>query len=491
MCNPVKTFVIDLFCGAGGTSTAIFKSATNIEVVACVNHDENAIRSHHANYPSCIHFIEDIRKLNLGPLQKLILKLRRLYPGCKIALWASLECTNFSKAKSGPKNPDSRTLAEHLFRYFELGLDFLWIENVEEFLDWGPLDQNDNPDNSRKGESFNCWLNDILDHFPYCTWDVYTSADYGGYTIRKRLFIQFSKDGVLAIPKKTHSKSGDALLPWLGVREVLDLDDFGESIFTKKKNLVENTHKRIYKGLSKFKIIKPEQNHPTPVFLKQNYGTSFGQNISDPAWALTKNNKADVVFAHVIQSSIKPIFLNIDFSQSTGSSLQQPSPTLVGNNKLSLVSGAFVVNSQFGGQVRSVEVPITTLTGRNDPPNLVHVNPFLNFNRIRKEKIYRKSNRKIRNHIRVDKSGITYFYYEDDDIYLSKIKDFMYAQGIFDILIRPLKIREMLKIQGFPKDYKLLGTQTEQRKYIGNSVEVCVGVALFQAIDKAIQKAYQ
>jgi site-specific DNA-cytosine methylase len=45
----------------------------------------------------------------------------------------------------------------------------------------------------------------------------------------------------------------------------------------------------------------------------------------------------------------------------------------------------------------------------------------------------------------------------------------------------------MLKIQGFPDWYQLTGTKTEQKKHIGNSVEVKVGVALFQAIDKQIQ----
>lgn len=55
-----------------------------------------------------------------------------------IVLWASLECTNFSKAKGGqPRDADSRTLAEHLFRYIEaINPDYIQIENVEEFMSW-------------------------------------------------------------------------------------------------------------------------------------------------------------------------------------------------------------------------------------------------------------------------------------------------------------------------------------------------------------------
>ena len=58
------------------------------------------------------------------------------YPSASVVLWASLECTNFSKAKGGqPRDADSRTLAEHLFRYIEaIDPDYIQIENVEEFM---------------------------------------------------------------------------------------------------------------------------------------------------------------------------------------------------------------------------------------------------------------------------------------------------------------------------------------------------------------------
>lgn len=50
----------------------------------------------------------------------------------------------------------------------------------------------------------------------------------------------------------------------------------------------------------------------------------------------------------------------------------------------------------------------------------------------------------------------------------------MAAYLIGDIKMRMLKIPELLKIQGFPNEYKLQGTQTEQKKYIGNSVHPLV-----------------
>ena len=83
----IKLLYIDLFCGAGGTTTGV--EAARIcgrkiaKVIACVNHDANAIASHAANHPSAMHYTEesicrvyqqDIRKGHLGekPIQDIL-----------------------------------------------------------------------------------------------------------------------------------------------------------------------------------------------------------------------------------------------------------------------------------------------------------------------------------------------------------------------------------------------------------------------------------
>ena len=67
--NSTKLLYIDLFCGAGGTSTGVENARYNgdkcAKVIACVNHDKNAIASHAANHPDALHFTEDIRILEL------------------------------------------------------------------------------------------------------------------------------------------------------------------------------------------------------------------------------------------------------------------------------------------------------------------------------------------------------------------------------------------------------------------------------------------
>ena len=128
----MKLLYIDLFCGAGGTSTGVEKARLENEqcakVIACVNHDKNAIASHAANHPDALHFTEDIRTLNLSSLVSHLQKCRAEFPEALIVLWASLECTNFSKAKGGqPRDADSRTLAEHLFRYIAVSYTHLTL----------------------------------------------------------------------------------------------------------------------------------------------------------------------------------------------------------------------------------------------------------------------------------------------------------------------------------------------------------------------------
>lgn len=103
--SNIKLLYIDLFCGAGGTTTGVERARVMgnkvAKVIACVNHDPNAIASHLANHPGAVHFTEDIRTLELSGLVEIAAQQRKQNPGARLVLWASLECTNFSKAKGG------------------------------------------------------------------------------------------------------------------------------------------------------------------------------------------------------------------------------------------------------------------------------------------------------------------------------------------------------------------------------------------------------
>lgn len=63
--------------------------------------------------------------------------------------------------------------------------------------------------------------------------------------------------------------------------------------------------------------------------------------------------------------------------------------------------------------------------------------------------------------------------------------------GLALIFMRPISVRESLRIMGFPEDYKLVGTQTEQRKFIGNAVEVNMARVMAQALSDSIPGAVE
>ena len=325
---------IDLFCGAGGTSTGVNTARLHneqcAEVIACVNHDAKAIASHAANHPNALHFTEDIRTLELSPLVQHIQNCRAKNPEALVALWASLECTNFSKAKGGqPRDADSRTLAEHLFRYIEaIEPDYIQIENVEEFMSWGSLDENGKPLSKDRGRCYVRWRNQVMRYGYNFDFRILNAADFGAYTSRKRFFGIFAKYGLpIVFPKQTHCKNGEntlfgTLKKWKPVREVLDFEDEGKSIFDRKKPLAEKTLERIYAGLIKFVA-----GGKDAFMVKYNSMNQRGKYVPP--------------------------------------SLDEPCPTVATQGRLALASVSFL-SKQFGGHPESknvsVEEPAGTIT---------------------------------------------------------------------------------------------------------------------------------
>ena len=559
----MKLLYIDLFCGAGGTSTGVEMATFNgykcAKVIACVNHDSNAISSHAANHPNALHFTEDIRTLKLSPLIEHTKQMRLIYPDACLVLWASLECTNFSKAKGGlPRNADSRTLAEHLFRYIEaLNPDYIQIENVEEFMSWGDMDENGHPISKDKGKSYIRWVNNVCKYGYYFDWRILNAADYGAYTSRKRFFGIFARHSLpIAFPKATHTKCpaknehslfpADNMLPWKPVREVLDLNDEGESIFGRKRPLVEKTLERIYAGLIKFvaggkeafivkwnstngktgKYIPPSIDDPCPTVATQNRlgvakvqflskqfgGDPAGKNISveEPAGTITCRDHHAFVSAH--------------YGKGFNTSVDSPAPTLTCKDRLGLVTSDFL-EMQYGNGTPAITDEPTPAVTTNPKHNLISVKPWImntnygnvgssidepsqtitadrHFQYLMSQQFASKGGRidnpcftlnarmdKMPPFIVSTKEAIAIEVYETDSPMIVKIKEFMAMYEIADIRMRMLNVKELKLIMGFPEDYKLIGTQAEQKKFIGNAVEVNMSRALCEALfKKLIQK---
>ena len=101
----IRFLYIDLFCGAGGTSTGVEAARLHGEqvakVIACVNHDANAIASHAANHPDALHFVEDIRTLNLDRLLAHVEVSRKQYPAARVVLWAAMKLADYAITEAG------------------------------------------------------------------------------------------------------------------------------------------------------------------------------------------------------------------------------------------------------------------------------------------------------------------------------------------------------------------------------------------------------
>lgn len=320
----VQFIVVDLFCGAGGTTLGFEQAEMNYEdlcilaksagidpppnthlmykvakVVACVNHDHTAIQSHWRNHPDVEHFEDDIRLLDpYCRLKELITECREKYKLAKVILFASLECINFSKAKGGQaRDQDSRTLACELYRYIDaLNPDFIMIENVVEFMAWGPLkikvvkekgtgyescplrykkirsaeggQRNRKfqyqigpslvPESKNNGKDWLKWRERVRAFGYHDEWRQINSADFGALTARNRLFGCFAKHGLPIVwPTPTHAKKPgtttmvEPLRKWNAVKPALDFTDVGKSIFNRTKDLSPKSWERIYKGCVK------------------------------------------------------------------------------------------------------------------------------------------------------------------------------------------------------------------------------------------------
>ena len=527
----MKEFVIDLFCGAGGTSTGIHLADCDTTVTACVNHDAKAIESHKINHPWAKHFIEDIRNPEVVFFLKLrVDSLRKIYPDCIITIWASLECTNFSKAKGGlPRDADSRTLANHLFMYLDaLDPDYLMIENVEEFMSWGPLDEKGKPVSKKRGSDYLKWIENVKSRNYHFAHRLINAADLGAYTSRRRYFAQFAKfDLPIHWPAQTHAKNPakekdlfrHPLKKWKAVKDVLNFEEEGISIFNRKKPLVENTLKRIYAGLLKF-VANGDESFIQKYFTGRPWGkvvsvdgpagtitTAANQGLVDCKFLLKYNSINGKTGRHIPPSIEDPCptiavqgilgLTNISFLQSYygnggAHSENEPCPTVSTKDRFAKVE-YFMMNYSSGQKVRSIEYPAGTIVG-NDKHNLVSAylyNPQFGYvgNSIENPclVIIARQDKKPLGLVICDTAeGFAIPIYKDDTETMVKIKQFMAVYGIIDIKMRMLLVDELLRIQGFPKGYELVGNQTDKKKFIGNSVEVTTAKKLFEAHHSAL-----
>ena len=263
-----KELVVDLFAGGGGASTGIARAYREPDVA--VNHNPIALAVHRANHPQTAHYVADV--FEVDPV---------LATGGQPVgiLWASPDCRHHSKAKGGaPRDRGVRGLAWVVVRWAHATRPrLMFLENVEEFCDWGPIDEEGQPIKAERGRTFKSFIAALSTGLPTdhpdmpeilesigefvpaealvrglgynVEWRERIAANASAPTIRKRLYLVARSDGkpiVWPAPKR-HKNPTAKQLPWRTAAECIDWSNLGRTIF-RDKPMAENTMRRVAKG---------------------------------------------------------------------------------------------------------------------------------------------------------------------------------------------------------------------------------------------------
>lgn len=305
-----QELIIDNFAGGGGTSEGL-EQAFGRPVDIAINHDPEALAMHAINHPHTLHLCESVWEVN--PI-----KVTKNQPVALV--WLSPDCKHFSKAKGGtPVAKHIRGLAWVGMRWVALCKPrVLMLENVEEFQDWGPLIQVDHnwvddfgeqhtkkvwmPDPKKKGKTFESFVRQLRGHGYTVDWREMRACDNGAPTIRKRLFLIARRDGLPIVwPEATHGAPDSRevalgnLQPWRTAAECIDFSLPAESIFGRKRALVNNTQRRVAKGLWRHVLTSAR---PFIVGVGGRMGQSPERSVDQPVQTIT--SKADSCVAQPI-----------------------------------------------------------------------------------------------------------------------------------------------------------------------------------------------
>ena len=189
----------DLFCGAGGTSIGA-QLTGYVDICYALNHWDLAIQTHSLNFPTTKHFQQYLKDVDPRWCDRIDL------------LFASPECTHFTVARGKRKMlKSSRWLANEILPWVKVHKpQWVVIENVVEFMKWGPLHDSGplegRPIKERAGEEFQAWLWSLRECGYQVEYRVLVAADYGAPTSRERLFVIARRGKKAPVwPKPTHT----------------------------------------------------------------------------------------------------------------------------------------------------------------------------------------------------------------------------------------------------------------------------------------------
>jgi DNA (cytosine-5)-methyltransferase 1 len=438
---------VDLFCGAGGSSEGLAQACEELNRdynLVAVNHNPIAIATHRANHPEATHFLQDIRAV----------RPREAVPSGRLdLLLAGAPCPHFARARGAkPMDDHERSTPREILHWPEdLDIDNILIENVGEFQTWGPLHKRGprkgRPIKSRMGEDYDFFIDRIADMGYRIEARILNSADYGGATTRKRLFIQARKRRPITWPETTHTPE-----TYRPAREIIDWSIPGKSIFERKKPLAKKTLARIAMGIERFcgEWAKP--------FLVMLYGTGSTRSIDLPCQTVTANGKGGGHIA-LVQ------FLLQQQSGGVARPVSRPAPTIAASGAQSLIEACLVpMYGERTGQaprVHSIDRPCPTV-------------PASGGGKFGKVDFI----------VKYFGTGIAHAVSEPCPTVTTKDRIGLVECDTYalDIRFRMLQPHELQAAMSFPEDYQFAGNRTERIRQIGNAWDVRLGKALVKSM---------
>jgi len=536
--NNKKLRFGDLFAGGGGVTSGAL-AVEDVDVVWALNHSKVAIECHAKNHPETKHYQADIRTQDVSELEEVDI------------LWASTECTQHSRAKGGgDKEIGSYTLGWEILRYIvHCKPKVIHIENVSEFVEWAPVDDDGKPIKCRKGEEFTRWIEAIKAlGYPNYEHRFLNAADHGCPTRRLRYFGIFAAEGVdIKWPEQTHNKDGvKGLKKWVSCRNYLNLENEGVSIFGRefneqirkqhRKPLSVNTLRRIAGGIKRF---APEMymlmtyhgsghnchsiNQPIATIgtVEAKVLVSFEkmQFITDHCHTDNYNHPDEPLNPQLTRqmkqlATVECSFLDDSYGRDdTAQSLDKPTSTITcANSKRLVTAKAQFISKQYNSNGhpeannQSVDEPLGAMT--TEPKNQVisaeasfishHYGAGYNQSLdstlgaiTTKEKIqfisayFNSSGHPETQNQDLDKPMNTILTARNKKALVSATGDLFY----FDIKMRFLSAHsELGPIMGFPEDYFDGYSAKVATKMIGNAVPTQMARALIEATKKSVEQ---
>lgn len=426
--NDRDDTLLDLFCGGGGSGGGLLEANDMLGrrvKGTFVNHWDKAIQIHEANHGEHRHLKEDV----------FLLDPEAVFPvgtSCSL-LWASPSCTHFSVARGATcVNEQDRSHAFTVTDWVRhLKPEAVICENVKEFLGFGPTMQKrrpkaprkgeliwaqsgkpvqtpprgwnrrrgesetdwgirmlaagyqryEVPDPDRKGEYFAEWIKE-MDELGYeADWKILRSADYGDPTIRQRLFVYFvrkdsGKKIVWPEPYAENPKAkepADRPMNWITTRQIIDWTLKGESVFTRKRKLADNTFRRLAIGLVKFGL--------KDFLVSSAHGSNTASDcqrrahsLDEPAQTLTQKGERGLVQPATAE------FMTPNFGERPGQTprthdVDEPLPTVTSHGAGGIVeSEEYILPKDQGHDkrhVKPVDHPMSAITTNHRGEGLV------------------------------------------------------------------------------------------------------------------------